>query len=41
VQACEIAVINEHDFLFLVHETPTFALDVMKSMASLIRALES
>ena len=41
LQPCEIAVINQHDFLFLVHETPTFALDVMKSMAGLIRELES
>jgi CRP-like cAMP-binding protein len=40
-QACEIAVIDQHDFLFLVHETPTFALDVMRSMAHLIRELES
>ena len=39
--ACEIAVINQHDFLFLVHETPTFAIDVMRSMAHLIRELES
>jgi CRP/FNR family transcriptional regulator, cyclic AMP receptor protein len=40
-QASEIAVINQHDFLFLVHETPTFAIDVMRSLAHLIRALES
>lgn len=39
-QPTEIAVISQRDFLYLVHETPTFALDVMRSMAHLIRALE-
>ena len=32
-----IAVINRRIFLFLVHETPTFALDVMRSLADRIR----
>ena len=32
-----IAVINRHTFLFLVHETPTFALDVMRALIERIR----
>lgn len=36
----EVAVIDQRDFLYLVHETPTFALDVMRSMSSLIRQLD-
>jgi CRP/FNR family transcriptional regulator, cyclic AMP receptor protein len=39
VEPSEIAVINRHEFLFLVHETPTFAIDVMRSLSSLIREL--
>jgi len=34
-----IAVIDKRTFLFLVHETPTFALSVMKSLADRIRQL--
>jgi CRP/FNR family cyclic AMP-dependent transcriptional regulator len=33
-----LAVIDERTFLFLVHETPTFALQVMRSMAATVRA---
>jgi len=33
-----LAVIDRHRFLFLVQETPMFALQVMKVMASRIRA---
>lgn len=33
----EIAVIDERTFLFLVQETPMFALQVMKSLAARIR----
>ena len=40
VEPSEIAVINHHEFLFLVHETPTFAIDVMRSLSSLIRSLD-
>jgi CRP/FNR family cyclic AMP-dependent transcriptional regulator len=36
-EASSIAVINRRTFLFLVHETPTFALDVMRSLADRIR----
>lgn len=32
-----LAVIDHHRFLFLVHETPTFALSVMSSMAQRFR----
>jgi CRP/FNR family transcriptional regulator, cyclic AMP receptor protein len=32
-----LAVIDVKAFLFLVHETPTFALQVMRSMAERIR----
>ena len=34
----EVAVIDKNTFLFLVHETPTFATDVMASLAKLLRA---
>ena len=36
VEPTRIAVINRHTFLFLVHETPTFAIDVMRSLAERI-----
>jgi CRP-like cAMP-binding protein len=32
-----LAVINQRHFLFLVHETPTFALQVMSCMAERLR----
>jgi len=38
-QASEVAVIDERVFLFLVHETPTFALQVMRTLADHIREL--
>jgi CRP-like cAMP-binding protein len=41
LEASEIAVIDQRDFLYLVHETPTFALDVMRSMSHLIRELSA
>ncbi len=41
VEPTEIAVINHRDFLFLVHETPTFAIDVMRSLSELIHELSS
>src|SRR5262245_58033538 len=37
VQPSEVAVINEQVFLFLTHETPTFALQVMRSLTDRIR----
>ncbi len=33
-----LAVIDRHRFLFLIHETPTFALSVMSAMADRFRA---
>jgi hypothetical protein len=33
----EVAVIDERAFLFLVHETPTFALEVMRSLTGRVR----
>jgi CRP-like cAMP-binding protein len=36
----EVAVIDERTFLFLVQETPMFALQVMRSMAARIRELD-
>ena len=40
IEATELAVITRQDFLFRVGETPTFALDVMRSMSQLIRHLD-
>ena len=36
-----IAVIDERTFLYLVHETPTFALSVMRSLTSRIREIDA
>jgi CRP-like cAMP-binding protein len=38
VTDCTLAVINKHRFLFLVQETPMFALQVMPAMASRTRS---
>ena len=38
VEDCELAVISQRLFLFLVHETPMFAIHVMTSMAQRLRA---
>lgn len=35
----EVAVIDERVFLFLVHETPMFALQMMRSLADRVRTL--
>ena len=40
VERSEIAVITQSTFLFLVHETPMFAIQVMQSLASRIRELD-
>jgi len=37
VQDTTLAVIDKRRFLFLVHETPTFALQVMSSLAERLR----
>jgi CRP/FNR family transcriptional regulator, cyclic AMP receptor protein len=34
---CVIVPVDEHKFLFLVHETPTFALQLMRVMAARLR----
>ena len=34
---CEVAVIDRRRFLFLVHETPMFALQAMSTMAERLR----
>jgi CRP-like cAMP-binding protein len=36
-EECVLAVIDEKTFLYLVHETPMFAIQVMRSMADRIR----
>jgi CRP-like cAMP-binding protein len=38
VKETTLAVIDQRTFLFLVHETPTFALQVMSSMAARLRS---
>jgi CRP-like cAMP-binding protein len=40
VEPTVIATIDERAFLYLVHETPTFAIQVMRSMADLINQLD-
>lgn len=41
LEPTEIAVIDERTFLFLVQETPMFALQVMQSLATRIRQLDN
>ena len=40
-ETTNLAVIDEKTFLFLVHETPTFALQVMRSLAARLRELDA
>lgn len=35
--ACRLAKVDRKQFLFMVHEAPTFALDVMREIASRLR----
>lgn len=37
VEPSQLAAINRHAFLFLVHESPTFAIDVMRALVERIR----
>jgi CRP/FNR family transcriptional regulator, cyclic AMP receptor protein len=37
---CEVAPINEKSFLFLVHETPYFAIAVMRALAHRLRRMD-
>jgi CRP/FNR family cyclic AMP-dependent transcriptional regulator len=41
VEPSKVAVIDERTFLYLVHETPTFAIQVMRSLAARIRQLDA
>jgi CRP-like cAMP-binding protein len=41
VEDSTLAVIDKRRFLFLVHETPTFALQVMSAMAERLRAMQA
>ncbi len=41
LEDCRLAVIDKRRFLFLVHETPTFALQVMASLAERLRATQT
>jgi CRP/FNR family transcriptional regulator, cyclic AMP receptor protein len=38
IEDSELALIDEHRFLFLVHETPMFALQVMSALGERLRA---
>ena len=38
--ACEVAPISEKTFLFLVHETPFFAIAVMRTLAQRLRRMD-
>jgi CRP/FNR family transcriptional regulator, cyclic AMP receptor protein len=40
VEDTKLAVIDKHRFLFLIHETPMFALQVMANMADHLRQLQ-
>jgi CRP/FNR family cyclic AMP-dependent transcriptional regulator len=37
---CEVAPINQKSFLFLVHETPYFAIAVMRALADRLRRMD-
>jgi len=37
VTPCRLAAVDRSHFLFMVHEAPTFALDVMREMAERLR----
>ncbi len=41
IEESELAVIDHRTFLFLVHETPIFALDVMRTLADRIREADA
>ena len=40
VEPTEVAAINQSQFLFLTHETPMFAIQVMRSLTGRIRQLD-
>ena len=39
LEPCEVVPVTEKTFLYLVHETPYFALDVMRTLAARIRRM--
>jgi CRP/FNR family cyclic AMP-dependent transcriptional regulator len=39
-QECELVPITEKTFLFLVHETPTFAISIMRTLTDRLRRLD-
>src|SRR5262245_46669390 len=39
--ACRLAPVNEHRFLFMVHEHPLFALHVMRVLATRLRRMNA
>jgi CRP/FNR family transcriptional regulator, cyclic AMP receptor protein len=41
VEDTTVAVIDKHRFLFLIHETPRFALQVMSSLAERLRVAQA
>ncbi len=36
---CTLAMVDRREFLFLVHETPVFAIQVISTMADRLRAV--
>jgi CRP-like cAMP-binding protein len=41
VEPTDVAAINRQEFLFLVHETPMFAIQVMRSLSDRIKNLDA
>jgi CRP-like cAMP-binding protein len=39
LEPCEVVPVSERSFIYLVHETPFFALDVMRTLAGRIRRM--
>ena len=39
LEPCQVVPISERTFLYLVHETPYFALDVMRTLAGRVRRM--
>jgi CRP-like cAMP-binding protein len=39
LETCEVVPVSERNFIYLVHETPFFALDVMRTLVGRIRRM--
>ena len=39
LEPCQVVPVSERTFLYLVHETPYFALDVMRTLAGRVRRM--